>query len=102
MTLKGSQPSLFCVLGMPSQWSRHCSWCVPSTSGRCIEINTQRSLITGSFQVQGILTGGLETPCINKGTIKDAQAELYRAWTPLLRSWVQAVISTDGESPQAQ
>lgn len=52
--------------------------------------------------VQGLLTGGFATDSINKGDIKDAQANLFRNWTPLIRSWIQAVISTDAESEQAK
>jgi hypothetical protein len=53
-------------------------------------------------QVEGFLTHTRPTKSIYPGKIGTAQAESARTWRPLLRSWVQAVISSDSESVQAR
>ena len=52
--------------------------------------------------MQGLLTGGIPTPCIDTGNSKIAQAQDFRPWTPILKAWVQGIISTDADTEQNQ
>ncbi|KAF2113456.1 hypothetical protein BDV96DRAFT_648414 [Lophiotrema nucula] len=50
--------------------------------------------------IEKLLTHRLPTRAIYPGKAKEAEQSAFRNWTPLLRSWVEAILSADSDTSQ--